>query len=670
MAETRAWIPLSDGVRLAASLFRPDQGGPWPAILEALPYRKDDQTASYVPEYRRLRDEGGYAVVRVDLRGTGSSDGLATDEYPEQEQRDLCEVVAWMAEQDWCTGAVGMYGASYSGFNAIQVAMERPPALRAIVAIYATDDRYHDDVHYMGGARRALDLVDYPTYMVAMNALPPVPSVYGEGWREAWRRRAEEHEPWLLRWVEEQLDGPYWRHGSLRPRYDAIACPVMLIGGWADGYRNSTLRVMRDLRVPRKLLMGPWSHRAAEASLPGPRIDWVPAMLRWWDRWLKDEDNGVDREPPISLYVRHATKPEPDLDEVAGAWRFEDAWPTARERARRLNLAEASGPGGSHGGRDELPVRPDVGAMGSISCAGHLPYGQPVDQRPDEAHSLVYDWPVEEDTEVLGYPAFEVTVRSSAPVAFVSAKLCDVFPDGTSAMISRGLLNLTHRDSHERPEALVPGEPYPVSVDLDATSWVFPAGHRIRLDVAGTDWPNAWSPPEPVTLTVERADSALVLPVLEPAGEPTERPAFPAPAAEAAPGAQPAGPDLETREGVRGSAGDAVEPRWRVEHDVLRRESRVVVEHGSDTVLEDGSRSVERYWGEAVVSTTDPGRAHVAGGARFTLSWPEVTAGSEVRMQLRSDAASWDVHVELDVLEGDEVRWRRAWDRRFPRELG
>ena len=178
MPELSSWIPMADGVRLAVSLFLPDGGGPWPVVLEALPYRKDDQTQSYWSEYRRLRDEAGYAVARIDVRGTGSSEGIAVDEYPEQEQEDLCEAIAWLAAQDWCTGSVGMYGASYSGFNAIQVACERPPALKAIIAIYATDDRYTDDVHYMGGVRRALDVVDYPTYMdrhIAVAAWPRPP---------------------------------------------------------------------------------------------------------------------------------------------------------------------------------------------------------------------------------------------------------------------------------------------------------------------------------------------------------------------------------------------------------------------------------------------------------------------------------------------------------------
>src|SRR5215213_5462528 len=231
-------------------------------------------------------------------------------------------------------------------FNSLQVGAERPPALKAVIAIYASDDRYTDDVHYTGGAVKLLDLVDYPLYMVALNALPPVPAIAGVDWRERWRERVEGLEPWLLRWLEEQVDGPYWRQGSLRPGYEQIACPTMLVAGWADGYRNATFRLLEQLEAPVRLLFGPWSHMATDISLPGPRIDLVPEMVRWWDRWLRGERNGVDEGPPVTVFVRHPTRPAPDLDEHLGVWRDEPAWPPARATTRTLRLGEAvAGPG-------------------------------------------------------------------------------------------------------------------------------------------------------------------------------------------------------------------------------------------------------------------------------------------------------------------------------------
>lgn len=649
-----AFIPMSDGVRLAASLFLPDGPGPWPAILEALPYRKDDATATYRPEYERLAG-AGYAVCRVDLRGTGSSEGVAEDEYPPQEQRDLLEVIDWLATREWSTGAVGMYGTSYSGFNSIQVAMEQPPALRAIVPIYATDDRYGDDVHYMGGALKALDLVDYPLFMVSMNALPPVPSVFGDGWREEWERRVAANEPWILRWLEEQTHGPYWQHGSLRPHYERIRAATMIVAGWADGYRNNSLRTFEGLRCPKRLLIGPWAHAAADTSLPGPNIDLVPEMLRWWDRWLKGVDNGVDREPPIVVFVRRSTRPDPLLREVRGGWRYEPAWPAERLRERELRLADAAGPPGD--GPDALAVRGDVGWTAWISCAGHLPYGQPADQRPDEAFSLSYDWgPLREELEILGHPRLELTISSSAPVAHLSAKLCDVFPDGASALVTRGLLNLTHRRSREHPEPLTPGVPERVTVELEATSWVLEPGHRIRLDLAGADWPNAWPPPEPCTLTVDRATAVLTLPVLEGPAPVTDEPHLAPPTREQE---APPPPDAP--------GGPLV---WRIEHDVVAGETRAVIGHGSVTGPTDElPRVVERSDGTVAVSTEDPGRTRCEARYVYRIDFPGASVESEARERFESDARAYRLTLELDVREGGELRWQRRWERTFPRKL-
>jgi uncharacterized protein len=678
MGERRSWIPMEDGVRLAVSLFLPDgaeEGRPAPVVLEALPYRKDDATASDRPEYERLCGEYGYAVARVDLRGTGSSEGMATDEYPATEQADLCRVIGWLAAQPWSTGAVGMYGTSYSGFNSLQVAAERPPALKAIVAIYASDDRYTDDVHYTGGALKLLDLVDYPLYMVALNALPPVPGIAGPGWRDRWRERVEGLEPWLLRWLEEQADGPYWRQGSLRPAYERIACPTMLVAGWADGYRNATFRVLERLDAPARLLFGPWSHMATDTSVPGPRIDLVPEMVRWWDRWLRGERNGVDEGPPVTVFVRHSTLPAPDLDEQTGVWRDEPVWPPDRATTRTLALDDASaGPGSGcaavladdpagpgtgstaldpAAGPDRLDVRPDVGSAAWISCAGHLPFGQPDDQRADDAWSLTYDWELERELELLGHPRLVVRVGSSAPVAFLSAKLCDVLPDGTSTLVARGFLNLAQRRSRTGPEPMRPGVTETVELELDATSWVFPAGHRLRLSLAGSDWPNLVPPPGPVTLTVERDGSSLTLPVLD-GPSPSPPPSLPPP-----------------RPAATADPGDGDPPVvWRVVRDVLGHRTEAEIDHGGRTKLPDGSVLVERYQGTVGVALDEPGLTWARGSASYRIEWPEATVATSARLDLRADAGAFEVQLELEAREGDELRWARTWHRRIPRHLG
>jgi len=633
---------MRDGVRLAADLYRPEGDGPFAVLLEALPYRKDDLTAGYRPEYRRLASEGGFVVCRVDLRGTGSSDGDATDEYPEAEQQDLAEVIAWLAAQPWSNGRVGMFGTSYSGFNSIQMACEQPPALHAICAIYATDDRYTDDVHYMGGALRAIDLVDYCHYMTPMSALPPVPAVYGDGWREAWARRVERMEPWLLTWLREQRDGPYWRHGSLRPDYGRIRCATLLVGGWADGYRNNSFRTFAALQAPKALLMGPWSHMSTERSLPGPHIDLVPEMIRWFGHWLRDEDNGVDTQAPIRLFVRHATRPEPDLAEHAGRWRAEPGWPVDRTETRALTVERP--------GEDRLEVRPDTGTSAWISCAGRLPWGQPSDQRADDAWSLTYDWTVDEPLEVVGHPNVTVRIRASAPVALLSAKLEDVFPDGTSALVTRGLLNLTHRASSTDPTPMPVDEPVDITLELEAAAYAFSPGHRIRLALAGTDWPNTWPPPTPVALTVDRASLRLDLPILT-GPSPLPEPRFAPPPTEDADG------------------GDEPLPVWRLEHDVLARTTTAVVDHGATYRGPHGVTITDAYQGQVTVPLRDPGRTTASARCRFELAWTDVTCAVEADLRIDGHPDRFDVAIDLDATMDGEPFGSRTWRESIPRDL-
>jgi predicted acyl esterase len=633
LPESNVFIPMSDGVRLAATLYLPETSGPWPAILEGYPYRKDDVSV-WPEDYRRLRDEGDYVVCRVDTRGTGSSEGVAVDEYPPSEAEDMCAVIAWLADQPWCTGAVGMFGSSYAGFATLHAAMLGPPALRAIVPLYATDDRYTDDIHYAGGIRKAAEF-NYPLSMVALNALPPVPALAGDGWRERWLRRIDELVPWY-RSIEEQNDGPFWRQGSLRPGYGLIRIPTMVIGGWSDLYRNAALRLIEQLDVPKRLLMGPWSHMNPIDAIPGPRIDHVRELIRWFDRWLRGVENGIDREPPIVLFVRRTTAPEPDLDAFRGEWRFEPEWPPARLRPRLLDLARDAGPA-----EDVLVVRGDVGVMGHIRGTYYPPYGLALDQRPDEIHSLVYEWPVPDDLEILGRPVLELGLRSSHPVAFAAARLSEVLPDGTSALVSRGILNLTHRESDTEPEPLAPGEVYDVRIELDATSWVFAAGNRIRLAIAGAGWPDAWPPPAASELTVVLARTRLILP--EVAGPP--------------PIADP--PDLVHIDGAA----------WRIEHDVYERETRVVVEQESRGDRGDGT-SVERTDRVRVgVAPHDPGRAWVESETDVEVGWPEVTARSVAQVELRSDAETYTFDLRLDVYENGELLRTRTWQSATPRKL-
>jgi hypothetical protein len=434
----------------------------------------------------------------------------------------------------------------------------------------------------------------------------------------------------------------------------------MIVAGWADGYRNNTFRTFEALTCPKRLLIGPWGHASTETSLPGPNHDILPEQLRWWDRWLKGIDNGMDREPPILLFAQRSTLPAPDRREMRGAWRFEPTWPAARMDERGFNLADAEADRDG-AGPDELGVRGDVGWTAWISCAGVLPWGQSDDQRPDEAYSLTYTWPaLADELEILGHGRLRVRVTSTAPMAYLSAKLCDVFPDGTSSLVTRGMLNLAHRDSREQPSALEPGRTYEVELELEAMSWIFEAGHRIRLDLAGTDWPNAWSPPTPVTLTVERASAGLTLPVLHGPSPVADVPVL------APPSAVPSNQSPKARPKTDPSKGWV---KWSIAREQLAHETRAYAGSFGDHEADENIPSfVELYDGTVAVSTRDPGVARSQSEARFVMRWPEATCESYVTMRIESDARDYHVHIELTTSEDGQERWRRKWDRTIPRD--
>ena len=634
-------IAMSDGVSLAATLYLPDQTeGPQPCLLEALPYRKDDLTSSYAESYVQLRDDHRYAVCRLDLRGTGSSAGDATDEYPEAEQSDLVEVIAWLAGQPWCDGNVGMWGTSYSGFNSLQIACERPPALKAICAIYASDDRWTDDVHWRGGALRLVDLVDYNHYMSPMCVLPPVPAVWGDGWRDEWLRRLEVNEPWVLTWLRENRDGPYWRHGSVRTDgdgngYDRIECPVMIVAGWADGYRNNSFRTveaLRDARVPHRLLAGPWVHADPTTAYPGPRIDLTVEMVAWWDRWLRGR-NETPHHDSVDVFLRASTRPEAFMDLHEGRW-IRDDWPSSAlsQQTRALD------------GPRSLAVEPDVGTAAWIDCAGHLPWGLSVDQREDDARSLVWEWAGASEV-VLGQPRVRLRLSSDAPAASVSVKLCDVFADGTSALITRGSLDLAYRGgvhAPDEPTPLVPGEEYDVEVVLDACAYELAPGQRLRLSVAGADWPNTVAPPAPLTVTVH--SGSLELPLHGGGIHPP--PTFTA--------------------GEAASSEDPADVSWTVTRDVLRQTTTCAVRHGAEYDVPHDGRAVEQYAGEVVVDRRTFAQ-HASADCTYRLTWPDTDIRVSSTMRVDVTESGYDVVITTDAYDAEQLVSHRTWTEHIPR---
>ena len=519
------WIPMPDGARLAARVWLPasawPEGGgdavPVPAIFEYIPYRKRDFTRGRDEPMHGWFAGHGYAALRVDLRGAGDSDGILRDEYTQQELDDAVAAIAWIARQPWCTGKVGMMGISWGGFNALQVAAMQPPELGAIVTLCSTDDRYADDAHYMGGCLLNENLI-WGSVLGTFNAYPPDPEIVGEQWHDMWRERLESAVLFPEQWLRHQLRDDYWRHGSVCEDYARITCPVYAIGGWVDGYSNAVPRLLASLQVPRKGLVGPWAHVFPHNGVPGPRIGFLQEVKRWWDQWLCGADTGILDEPAYRVWMQDSVAPQPFYDERPGRWVAETAWPSPRIEPLLLHVRPGllnHEPGWEQALTSQSPQITGLG--GGDWCAFGVDGDLPGDQRADDGRSLTFDSaPLAEPLEILGAPRVTLELAVDRPLAFVAVRLCDVAPDGTSARVSYGLLNLTHRHGHDHVAQVVPGERYRVHLQLNDTAWSFPKDHALRLAVSTCYWPIAWPSPEPVTLTLYTLGSTLELPVRPP----------------------------------------------------------------------------------------------------------------------------------------------------------
>ena len=356
-------VEVRDGTRLAADVYMPtaalEAGRPVSLVMEYIPYRKDEVVPG--SRFYEYLPQQGYAVARVDIRGTGASPGVSTDEYLPQEQQDGVDAVEWFAAQEWCTGHVNMMGISYGGFTSLQVASHAPEHLTSIIPMFFTDDRYTDDCHFRGGLmRKYYDVSMYGNMMCAWNALPAYPE-WSEDWGEVWEEHLAGNEPYLLEWFRHQTDSEYWRNGSVGHIADRIKCPAFLIGGWRDGYPNPPLRLYQALQVPKKVLIGPWDHRPPDVAVPGPRIDHLHEVVRWLDHWCGGEDNGVMAEPPVVVFMQEGEPPVVDRLESEGAWRAESTWPIAGASESVMYLRDDGRLGAADGRRRRrrAHLRPD-----------------------------------------------------------------------------------------------------------------------------------------------------------------------------------------------------------------------------------------------------------------------------------------------------------------------
>ncbi len=650
-------IVMPDGCRLSARIWLPKDAEkkPVPAIVEHLPYRKRDGTTARDCLTHPYLAGHGYACIRVDMRGNGDSEGIMTDEYTAQELQDACDVIAWAASQNWCTGKVGMMGISWGGFNSLQVAALKPPALKAIITLCSTDDRYADDIHYKGGLVLHENL-GWGATMFSFSARPPDPEIVGRKWRKLWKARLEANPMLHARWLEHGTRDAYWKHGSVCENYDAIEAAVLAVGGWGDAYKNAVGRLVANLEnTPEggaKGLIGPWIHKYPHLAKPNP-IGFLQEAVRWWDRWLKDAENGVEKLPAMRQFVMDSERPKPWYETRSGTWIADETWPSKRIKARSLSLTgdRMLKPGKAKPFELAVTSPADTGLDGGEYCAIYWGPELAGDQRRDDALSLTFDGaPLKEAVDIVGGPVVRLKLKSDRPVAQIAVRLCDVYSDGASTRITYGVLNLCHREGHDKPKKLKPGQWYEIELRLDDIAWRAPEGNRLRLSISPAYWPMVWPSPEPVTLTI--GEGTLELPV-RPTADADEC-AFEAPEA-AAPW------NIET---LRPTSN-----RRRIERDVATGTVTVTIEddfgetRDKDHGLVHGSRMRE-VW---TIDPDDPLSAKGEAHWEQTHDRGDWSARIVSTTSMSSDATDFTVEGRVEAFEGHKSVFRRDYRQVVPR---
>lgn len=659
-----AWIPMPDGVRLAATLWLPLDAAqtPAPAVLEFLPYRRRDGTAWRDETNYPVFAANGVAGVRVDLRGTGDSDGVYDDEYSETELSDAEAAIAWIAAQPWCDGSVGMMGISWGGFNALQLAYRQPPALKAVISIASTVDRYADDIHYKGGAMLSTQTY-WATTMLAFNARPPDAAIRPEDWRARWLERLEALPSPLQVWTRQQRRSAYWRHGSICEDFSQVTAPALVIAGWADGYRNTPWKALAGLGGAARAVTGPWIHKYPHFAVPGPRFDFHRAALGWWRRWLSG-DVGAQKQADLQADMQAETQAEPHLLYITEAVR--PGAPRAHDPGRWAAIdGDAGAVAAFHlcasGALSPTPGAPAALALRTPQDCGvdggeYFALGPSdiaADQRGADALSLCFETPpLAEPLDVAGPPRLTLRLSSDAPVATLVARLMDVHPDGTAHRVSWGVLNLTHRGGSESPAPMTPGAAEAISLTLDVAGHRFRAGHKIRLALSTSYFPMILPPPTAATLSLQ-LDGAAVLSLPTPRLRDVAIPEYDAPVPPAFPttGAPSAGrqatrdlPSGRTTVLVTSDTGEVAHP----ENGMIAREQRrgVWSVHPEDPLSITGDETVTVMCRRGGIETE------------------AIATG-----QIEATASTWIVTSELTALEQGKIVFHRRWRDEIERDL-
>ncbi len=526
-------VAMRDGAVLATDIYRPAGGDALPVVLLRLPYNKENPVLLFLAGDILRVAQAGYAVVVQDCRGTFASGGEFDPYF--QEAKDGADTIAWIAAQPWCSGVVGMMGASYYGATQWLAASEQPPALRAM-APFITTDQYYDRWTYQGGAFQLGFMLQWASSTFAVGEVVRrlgqgradmadfgAAIAGGDGVAAAYEHLPlndvpglKEFAPYYLDWLAHPSYDDYWRAAAPCEHYEKITAPALNFGGWYDLFLGGTLANYTGMktrggseaaRAHQRLVIGPWVHGYNGGVYPERNFglmamdavaDVTSQQIRWFDHWLKGEANGVPDDKPVKLFIM-------GLD----AWREEADWPLPDTRFEKWYL-HSGGRANSAAGDGVLsttaphaeqadtylydprdPVRTCGGAtfLPGLFIAANA---GPRDQREIEARADVLCYTSEvlsEDTEVTGPVSLSLFVSSSALDTDFTGKLVDVYPDGRAMILTDGILRARYRESFSAPKLMQPGTVYELQIDMVATANLFRAGHRIRLEVSSSNFP-------------------------------------------------------------------------------------------------------------------------------------------------------------------------------------
>ena len=654
------FIPMPDGVQLAADLYVPhdfDASQQYPIILEYLPYRKDEHRRSRYGVFNYFVQHG-YLVARVDIRGTGRSQGVIVPcEYSDQELDDGEEVIRYLSQQGYSNGNIAVFGISWGGFNALQLAMRKPPALKTIISLMSTDDLYQDDVHFMDGI---LHVDAYEIGRDMDNAMPASPDFILDS---AYFRQRFQSEPWLLKYKKQQRDGPFWDRASLDGQYADFDTPTFLIAGLYDGYRDLVERFLDRTNGPKRAIIGPWNHTWPHTADPAPAVEWRREVVDWLDRWMfEPREQEPVPYPELVFYQREYHPPGGDSDSLSGTWRVVNSWSNYKRDKLHLNFHSS--------GKTLSRVQPEAMARDTVSSrpSDGMEGGGPVmwwgdwppDQAPFDEKSLVYDLPVERELSIAGYPRVHLCAASGSGHVNWFIRLNDVAPDGRVTQVTGAGFNSTHLPSASAPASSPVGSPYCKEIELHWTTWTFKPGHTLRVSISNAQWPMFWPAPEAgpnLILTGGETGSSLSLPLLQedlPEGYAWE----------------PMQPDPELPEfGMlsEGTASGFAEVN-KSTYDSLTQTRRVTaINEWEETFPWATYRNHESIIHSC--SDTDPAHTSVKAEYGIDIQLPQRVINLQTELLFTSDADSFYYDYSRSILENGALLKTMHWKEQFARDF-